>query len=60
MFVNKIKFFSALTGNKLFVSYQKCCSLIKRATSTSKCKNVAILQAINGICYVIARGVTIE
>ena len=40
MFVNKIKFFSALTGNKLFVSYQKCCSLIKRATSTSKWKTL--------------------
>lgn len=25
-----------------------------------KMKNGAILQAINGICYVIARGVTIE
>ena len=32
----------------------------KESNFNIRMKNVAILQAISGICYVIARGVTIE
>lgn len=51
MFVNKIKFFSALS--EMLFTY-------KESNFNIRMKNVSILQAISGICYVIARGVIIE
>lgn len=59
MFVNKINFF--WPGRKQIICFlSEMLFTYKESNFNIRMRNVTILQAISGICYVIARGVTIE